>query len=312
MTIQIHPTEADYQHALGAHGVWAIQASKSGGWQKRFLGVSSAVSFGILGILVVEPEWFSTREWVVSSASLIATMAFCPLILLLAILAVVLRSPSSLRPQPNGVIEQRITRRGKGIIKFGWGLGARIVFVLLIIGLSSLVHMNQTARGPNPTPLIFSALSPIASDSADSPPASRVSIGLMFWGSIVLVFVMIIVLAKLKKRRGARNVVLSMPSLLLPRTWEFTEESATERSELLQTSMKWEYLHKFLESQSVVMLYPNEQTFFLIPRAAFTNEMQYAEFMGLLMRKVPNGIMQPRGGQGFAVLPLQALPLANE
>ena len=70
--------------------------------------------------------------------------------------------------------------------------------------------------------------------------------------------------------------------------------------------MKWGYIKKFLETPQIILIYPNETNYYLLPKSAFSSELQIAEFMGLLMRKVPNGLMQTKIRHGFPVQPLQA------
>ena len=56
----------------------------------------------------------------------------------------------------------------------------------------------------------------------------------------------------------------------------------------------------------MILLYTSETSFLIIPKRAFADDAQLYAFMELLLRKVPNGIVQPRRGTGFAVLSSQA------
>ena len=142
-----------------------------------------------------------------------------------------------------------------------------------------------------------------APDNEAEPSIRHVSGAAIFRGSFMAGIILIALVRMQQRRRAAKDMLISTPALLLPQTWECTEDGIAERGEYLQTTMKWDYLRKFLETPTVVMLYPNEQTFYLIPRTAFTDEIEYARFIDFLMRKIPSGIMQPRVGQGFMVTP---------
>ena len=50
-----------------------------------------------------------------------------------------------------------------------------------------------------------------------------------------------------------------------------------------------------------ILLYPSDQTFFLVPKRAFADELQLSVFLGMLSQKVPNGVMQKRS-RAFPVL----------
>ena len=297
MLIDIHPTEADYRHALIAHRTWVTHSIQKGGWRVtvvRILGAGGLAAFGIVG---GNPTLISNRHWTISAASLIGALSYFPLALVISLTKNLLTTPASLRPAASGVTERIVASKGGGkatswIPTYAW-------IVLLVA--SSIVFMRRgNLFGGSTTP---------AHTAVESPTTETVSGPFLFWMNLLICGTLSSLVVRLQKRRAVRNLLVSTPALLLPRTWEFTDQTASERGELLQTTMKWEYIHKFLETPDVVMLYSNEQTFFLVPRAAFTSDLQYAGFIGLLMQKVPNGIMQPRGGQGFAVRPLPAIPI---
>jgi hypothetical protein len=302
MTVYAHPTETDYKHALAAHTIWVRIARQSGGWRRRAIILLVLPIYGILTILALSGELVSTREWTVNAVSLVASMSYFPVVIILAALQIMFRSSDASRPKSVGLIEQAITSRGaaKGVSSrrvIRW----TVFYVTLIAGVAVATFLSVVGGWPGaPSP-------PVAPTAAPTP----ISGGAIFVGVTLISFGAAMLLAKAQKVRAAKHLVTGTPSLLLPRTWEFTEEVIVERSDLVQTTMKWEYLHKFLETQMLIMLYPNEQSFYLIPKSAFTNELELAGFMGLLMRKVPNGVMQPRGGRGFMVQPVAAIPLSG-
>ena len=177
MVIQAHPTESDYRHALAAHGVWAIDAKRKGGWRKK-LGVFLWVAcFGALGIAGAGPEVFSRREWVVPAVSLIAAISFYPLVLVLMLVQRLIRSPSSLRPEQSGIVEQSITPKGG----MRGSKNRSIAFWIVIPAIGVAVALLQSHRtGPSPMPVNANS----ATVTTDNASIRRVSGEAIFFGTL--------------------------------------------------------------------------------------------------------------------------------
>lgn len=308
MIVHAHPTDADYKHALAAHATWPQFAPKAEGWH-RHLPLFWMMCLGIPVILGLAPEFLSSREWTVNGTSLLIAVLFYPFAALILGFYATLLTSYALRRKPTGIIERNISPKGKhravmsSQTLLGW-----IVFFVLAVAIFAFTILRSSTTGQN-GPAPATPTGSTSQGAIDSP--WHVSGSAVFAGSVIVWIVVLIFTAKLQKGRQAKSLLNATPALLLPRTWEATEDWISERGELLQTTMKWEYLRKFMETPTVIMLYPNEQTFYLIPKTAFVSELELAEFMGLLMRKLPNGVMQPRGGRGFLVQPVAAIPLSN-
>ena len=308
MTVNTHPTEADYKHALAAHATWAQVAIKAKAWRNPFVYLWLLCIAGIMS-LTIWPELISSSEWSINAPSLLATVLGFPLVAIIFGAQAAMASPGALRPKDIGILERKITEKGAPHIVASRGLFGWIVFALGSVTLFHLLsHQPGNAHRNAPTP--SDATNILENKTAEHP--QPLSGGTLFLNSFVAWVLAIGVIRKLQKIRHAKNLLISTPSLISPKTWEMTEDCIAERDELFQTTMQWNFIRKFLETPVVIMLYPNEQSFYLIPKAAFTSELELAEFMGLLMRKVPNGVMQPREARGFTVQPVPAIPLSEE
>lgn len=302
MIIHAHPTDADYTHALAAHATWAQVAAQTRVWRNPFIYIWM-VCLGGMMVLLISPELVSKQVWGVNAVSLMAMILVYPLVTILFGVKAMLASSATLRPEANGIVERKITVKGKPQVPtsktwYGWVVFVTVaVMLFLYMSRHSGNLLNTT---PPPTGMVMQ-------ETGES--AEPVSGATLFFISLFAWMAAIKLTATLQKKRQTRNLLISTPSLLLPKTWEMTEDWIAERGELLQTTMKWEFILKFLETPNVMMLYPNEQSFYLIPKAAFSGETEYDEFVALLMRKVPNGVMQPRGERGFPVQPIPAIPL---
>lgn len=307
MILHAHPTDADYKHALAAHETWVHFSGNTTAWRNP-LTYFWFLCIGGMAILAISPELISSSEWSINATSLLAQELIFPMFWLMCRVEAAMASRAVLRPKNIGILERKIDENGGFQIvasrgQFGW-----IVLLLAVPLYLFFSHQPGNASRNAPPPAIVKNM---PEDKSSKPPQPLsggflFTIGLLAWGMATTVT------QKLQKSRQTKNLLISTPSLILPKTWETTEHWIAERSELIQTTMQWEFIRKFLETPTVVLLYPNEQSFYLIPKAAFTSELELAEFMGLLMRKVPNGVMQPREARGFTVQPVPAIPLSEE
>ena len=302
MIIHAHPTDADYTHALAAHATWAQIAAQTSVWRNPFIYIWM-VCLGGMMFLLISPEWVSKQVWGVNAVSLMALILVYPLVTIMFGVKAMLATSATLRPESNGIVERKITVKGRPQVAtsktwYGW-----VVFVPVAVMLFLYMSRHSVTISNNTPPLTGMPMKETGESAEPVSGATLFSISLFAWLAAIKLTTTV------QKKRQTKNLLISTPSLLLPKTWEMTEDWIAERGELLQTTMKWEYIHKFLETPTVMMLYPNEQSFYLIPKAAFSGEMEYDEFAALLMRKVPNGVMQPRGERGFPVQPIPAIPL---
>jgi hypothetical protein len=305
IVIHAHPTVSDYRDALAGHVQWANMRVRAA--QVRPLGIVALVLLALACLLAVKPELVYGGQWVMNPLPLVMSVVLYPVIVLALALRTVLRSPPS-RTKPMGIVERPIVPGGKVS-----PLAVRAILLWVIILALVVALYVVTSRRARSAAAVPAALAAARSSGAMNAPAAgepvlesatEVSGTYLFAASLAIASVSIVLVAWAQRSRGARNLVGSTPALLMPRRWEFHEDWVSERGDLLQTTMKWEYLLKFLETPKQVLLYPNEQSFYLVPKAAFVSEIQFAQFMALLMRKVPSGVMQPRGGRGFPIAPV--------
>jgi hypothetical protein len=301
IVIHAHPTESDYQDALAGHAQWAAMRARAA--QVRPLGLLALAVFALACLLAIKPELVYSGEWVMNPLPLVLSVVLYPAMILVLALRTVLRSPAS-RTRPIGIVEKPIALGGRASPFALRAIFLWAILLALVVGLYFVVNRRAQSAAA-----VAAARSSVATNAsaADAPvlgSATEVPGVYLFVASLVTATVATALVAWAQRSRGARNLVASTPALLQPRTWEFHEDWLAERGEVLQTTMKWEYLLKFLETPRQVLLYPNEQSFYLVPKSAFVNEIQFAQFMALLMRKLPSGVMQPRGGHGFPIAPV--------
>jgi hypothetical protein len=304
IVIHAHPTESDYQDALAGHAQWANMRARAA--QVRPLGIVALVVLVGVCVLAVKPEWVYDGRWVMNPLPLVMSVVLYPVMVLALALRTMLRTPAS-RDKPMGIVERPIVTGGR---VSPLAVRAMLLWAIILVLVVALYFvMSRRARS---AAAVAAALAAAQSSGATNAPAgepvlesaSEVPGAYLLAASLAIASVSVGLVAWAQRSRGARNLVASTPALLQPRTWEFHEDWLAERGEMLQTTMKWTYLLKFLETPRQVLLYPNEQSFYLVPKAAFVSEMQFAQFMALLMRKVPSGVMQPRAGRGFPIAPI--------
>lgn len=309
MTLNAHPTEADYKHALAAHATWVVVSGNITALWRNPLTYFWFLCIGGMAILTMSPELISSREWSINATSLLATVLIFPMFAVMFGVQAAMASRALLRPKNIGILERKIDEKGGLQIVSSRGLFGWIVLLLASVTLFHFFsHQPGSASRNAPMPAILKNMP----DDESAVPPQPLSGGFLFGIGVFAWGMATTVTQKLQRNQQTKNLLISTPSLILPKTWEMTEHWIAERSELIQTTMQWEFIRKFLETPTVVLLYPNEQSFYLIPKAAFTSELELAEFMGLLMRKVPNGVMQAREARGFTVQPVPAIPLSEE
>ena len=294
ITIASAPTEDDYHHALRATGVWQVASLPRRGWRSW---VPQAL-WTLVVVVIMSPLFLSGsmpfRPWLVEPMGVLTPILIYPIAVLVMALQMLL---TSFRPpaQPStGIDERYISVKGgyKAMQKqtpAQWIPPLVIALIVFLIVFLRIVY------------------SPLTRGAATAPPAAPPAPVHISTSTLIIVSFGCLSLSSLAWARvqhgrwRTKAMVVQSPALLLPRTWEFSEETFAERGPLLESVIKWEYLQKFLETPRVVLLYANDTSFYLIPRSAFQDELQFAHFMDLLMRKVPRGIRQPQSQVGFPV-----------
>jgi hypothetical protein len=303
MILHIQPNPDDYKHAIAAHNSFA---AAGGLRQTRATLIWMAVFLPFL-LFAVLPNLFPIREWALAPGAVLTLTLVYPAMILATALQVYLRTRSPIVVAPTGLVQIGSSHQGRAVhpAKFS-GLMGWIVFAVLTAGLCTMMWIRPPKALPVITP--SKAVPAPQVEIETTTNALRLPGGVLFAGSLLASVGAFQILGKVQRAYQTKVMLEGQPSLLLPRTWDFDEDKLTESGEQLVSIMKWAYLSRFLETPRVIMLYPGENSFYLVPKAAFESELQLAEFMGLLMRKVPNGVMQPRAFRGFSV-PVRAIPV---
>jgi hypothetical protein len=293
------PSEADYDQALAAHGVW-MHVGISKGIRNRLQNLVLAGLVLLLLILPLLVYAVDPRDVRISLGALVGVAVF-PSMVAIILLVVTFLSPRRIRP--SGIIQHRITasgKNGKSASSAGRGLLGWALFLGLAVFLFFLQRQNRLPALPIVTP---------QTPRQTPDPAPLIEIpGFLFFAATLVgtVFIWWISLHPPRKLRPSRKQLLE--AFCVPRTYIFTEDTFEERTERRTQIMQWAHFQKFVESPAVVLLYPDDQTFHIVPRSIFTSDQQYDQFMGLLMRKIPDGMVQPRPTRGFTVEPLVEAP----
>jgi hypothetical protein len=293
--LQAKPTEEDYLHAQRAHASWGQVTAFKGFRNKLQTTLLLLLMLAFVALPMVSAP-IGLPDVQINFGVLLA-VAGIPLFIVVLLVVASLFS-KRIEPPPE-IVEHSLDASGQhqptrqraknGV--FGW---------VLFIGLAVMLFFLMQQKRPSAVPAA----------GTTEPPGELLQIpGIPFFlGAIIVSAAGVAGLIGIT-RRQQRQFRHQIQTFLILRTWEAFEDQLVEQDELYATSMQWTYFKKFLETPRVLMLYPDDYRFHLIPRSAFASDEQYERFIGLLMRKVPNGILQPRPPRGFTVQPLSAPPL---
>jgi hypothetical protein len=280
----------DLAHAQSAHAVWATVAGKPNTVRSIWLIVLVVVFLGIPVALL----FLQAGDVQVSLAALVG-LASLPTFL---ILFVALYQVFPARPTDTlGVIERELSATGHVVpnkTNRRGGLLGPIFFFALATGIFLIMQIGKRSTPPPAAAMTL---------ASEEPTLRRVPGMSIFIASGIFALAGIWLVAKILrwqfKRMGERS-----SSVMAERTWEASEERLVERDPDQVCIMQWSHVRKFVETPRMVLLYPDDLKFYPILRSSFESDEQYERFIGLLMRKVPNGILQPRKARGFMVQPI--------
>ncbi len=104
--------------------------------------------------------------------------------------------------------------------------------------------------------------------------------------AIIVLWPAIAPLLKRLGRRGPRRVYDQHRSFQQEFTAEFTEEGWHSRSATGESRLPWDYFHKWISADDMVLLFESDVLMHVVPRRAFPSEAGWQAFRDLVTRKL--------------------------
>jgi hypothetical protein len=97
------------------------------------------------------------------------------------------------------------------------------------------------------------------------------------------------------------------PALWLPKSFRADDSGCTLSDRDATLIYQWSAITKFVEAETLFLLYISDHLFHMIPKRALRSEEEMIAFLQLLSRSVQNGFLLEVRGRAFPVLPIVAL-----
>jgi hypothetical protein len=165
----------------------------------------------------------------------------------------------------------RAHRRSRRTGKYRRGIIGWVLFVALATTLFLILQRNNVAVAPPP-------VSP-----SPQPLFSSLILPLIPW---LTIFIVIWVSVFVALRRAPRRAWEGQPREHLVKRWQISNECVVIDMGDSKSEMKWSVFLKYVETPTLFLLYSSKFSFYMVPKRAFADAAQLAEFAALLSQHI--------------------------
>ena len=83
----------------------------------------------------------------------------------------------------------------------------------------------------------------------------------------------------------------------VPTRFTFDESGVAFETTLSETRLRWTAFQKFLETDSLFILYESDRVFHMVPKRGFQSAEEMTGFLAALVHSISNGVLMPALGE---------------